>query len=235
VPLKFIRTGRLADQITEQLKQSLFNEEYEEGERLPPEHELMKILGVSRVVVRESIRNLEKAGFLEVKRGPTGGAFVRAIKHDVVSNQVRDILRMGHISVSEVMEVRLDIEPIVGGLAAKRCTPEDIEILEKNIKNMPKVKGGEKYVAWNVNFHRMVAKASHNSMYELLVNILMDITLELILSINRSKRVMHDITSHPNIFEKIKQGDEDGANRSVREHLEEIVPLLEEMEKKLPA
>lgn len=234
MPLKSIRTGRLADQVADQLKQSLFNEEYEEGERLPSEHELMEILGVSRVVVREAIRNLEKAGLLEIKRGPTGGAFVRPMKHDAVSNLIRDTLRLGRTSVAEIMEVRLHIEPIVASLAAQRRTQEDIEMIEKAFENMPKVKGGRKYVAWNVDFHRMVAKASHNSMYDLLVNILMDITLELILSINPSKRVVHDTTSHPKIFEKIKQGDAEGTKRVFREHLDEIVPLLQDMEKELP-
>jgi len=63
----------------------------------------------------------------------------------------------------------------------------------------------------------------------------MDITLELILSIKPSKRVVHDTTSHPAIVEKIKQGDVEGVKRIFREHLEEIVPLLEDMEKKAPA
>jgi len=208
---------------------------YKEGEKLPSEHELTEILGVSRVVVREAIRNLENAGLLEIKRGPAGGAFVRPMKHDAVSNLVRDILRLGHTSVAEIMEVRLHIEPIVAGLAAQRRTPEDIEMLDKVVENVPKVKRGYKYFAWNVDFHRLVAKASHNSMYDLLVNILMDITLELILSINRSNRAVHDTTSHPNIVEKIKQGDAEETKRAFRDHLEEIVPLLENMEKKLPA
>jgi len=231
MPLKPIKTGRLADMVTDQLKQSLFEGEYLEGERLPSEHELMEIFGVSRIVVREAIRNLEQSGLLEIKRGPAGGAFVRSMKHDAISSLVRDTLKLGRTSVAEMMEVRLHIEPIVAGLAAKRCTPEDIEMLEKGIGNMPKVKSGDRYVAWNVDFHRLVAKASHNSMYDLIVNILMDITLELILSIKSTKRVIHDTTSHPAIFEKIKQGDAEGAKKVFREHLEEIVPLLEDLEK----
>ncbi|MCP4577589.1 MAG: hypothetical protein GY846_15040 [Deltaproteobacteria bacterium] len=35
------------------------------------------------------------------------------------------------------MEVRLQVEPIVAGLAAKRRTPEDIMILENGIERMP--------------------------------------------------------------------------------------------------
>jgi GntR family transcriptional regulator, transcriptional repressor for pyruvate dehydrogenase complex len=231
--LKAIRTGRLADQVTDQLKQTLFKGEYLEGERLPSEHELMGVFGVSRIVVREAIRNLENSGLLEIRRGPTGGAFVRSMKHDAFSNLVRDILRLGHTSVAEIMEVRLHIEPIVAGLAAQRRTPEDIEMLEKGIGNMPKAKSGDNYVVWNVDFHRLVAKASHNAMYELLVNILMDITLELVMSIKPSKRVVHDTTSHPAIVHKIKKGDVEGAKKVFREHLEEIVPLLEDMEKKV--
>ncbi|MBN1105528.1 MAG: FadR family transcriptional regulator [Deltaproteobacteria bacterium] len=99
---------------------------------------------------------------------------------------------------------------------------------------MPKVKSGDKYVAWNVDFHRLVAKASHNSMYELLVNILMDITQDLILSIKPSRRVVHDTVSHPAIAERIKQGDMKGAERAFRKHLEDMVPLLEGLEKKRP-
>jgi GntR family transcriptional repressor for pyruvate dehydrogenase complex len=228
--LKAIRTGRLADQVADQLKQSLFKGEYLEGERLPSEHDLMGVFGVSRIVVREAIRNLENSGLLEIKRGPTGGAFVLPMKHDAVSNLVRDTLRLGQTSVAEIMEVRLQVEPIVAGLAAKRRTLEDIEMLEGGIKNMPKVKNGNKYVAWNVEFHRLVAKASHNAMYELLVNILMDMTLELVLSIKPSRRVVHDTTSHPAIFEKIEAGDAKGAEREFRNHLEEILPLLEDLE-----
>jgi len=56
-------------------------------------------------------------------------------------------------------------------------------------------------------------------------------TLELILSIKPTKRVIHDTTSHPAIVEMIRQGDAEGAKVVFREHLEEIVPLLEDLEK----
>jgi DNA-binding FadR family transcriptional regulator len=234
MPLKSIRTGRLADQVADQLKQSLFNQEWEEGERLPSEHELMEILGVSRVVVREAIRNLENTGFLQIRRGAAGGAFVRPMKHDVISNMIRDALRLNHTSVAEIMEVRLEMEPVVAALAAQRRSLEDIKLLEKNIEKNPGIKSGDNFVAWNVDFHRLVAKASHNSMYELLVNILMDITQDLILSIKPSRRVLHDATSHPAILEKIQRGDVKGTEQAFRKHLQDMIPLLEELEKKKP-
>jgi GntR family transcriptional regulator, transcriptional repressor for pyruvate dehydrogenase complex len=234
MPLKSIPTTRLADLVNDQLKQSIFNGKYKEGEKLPSEHELTEILGVSRVVVREAIRNLEKAGLIEIKRGATGGSFVRAIKHNAISNLVRDSLGLRRTSVAEIMEVRLHMEPIVAGLAAERRDLKDIKSLEKNIENIPKVKSGAKYLIWNVDFHRLVAKASHNFMYELLINILMDITQDLILSIKPHGRIVHDTATHRAIVEKIKQGDIEGTKRTVRKHLKDIFPLLEGLQNELP-
>jgi DNA-binding FadR family transcriptional regulator len=47
-----------------------------EGERLPAERDLAERLQVSRVTLREAIRAMREAGFLESRRGRTGGTFV---------------------------------------------------------------------------------------------------------------------------------------------------------------
>jgi DNA-binding FadR family transcriptional regulator len=226
--------GRLADLVSSQLKESIFQGEYEPGEKIPPEHQLVKIFGVSRVIVREAIRNLEQAGLIEIKRGPKGGAFVLPMKHDAVSQVIRDVLRLGNAKVAHIMEVRLDIEPVVAGLAAERATAEDMEILCRGIEDMPDAPGDE-YVAWNVNFHRLLAKCAHNPMYDILVNILMDFTEELILKIKPSERIIHDTTSHPALLGLVRQGDVEGACRKMRFHLEDIVPTLKDLEEKMLA
>ena len=226
--------GRLADLVSSQLKESIFQGEYQVGEKMPPEHQLVEFFGVSRVIVREAIRNLEQAGLIEIKRGPKGGAFVLPMKHDAVSQVIRDMLRLGNAKVAHIMEVRLDMEPLVAGLAARRATAEDTEMLRRGIEDMPDAPGDE-YVAWNVNFHRLLAKCAHNPMYEILVNILLDFTEELILNIKPSERIIHDTTSHPELLELVRQGDVEGARRKMRFHLEDIVPTLKDLEAKMLA
>src|SRR5688572_27709073 len=49
-----------------------------EGDRLPPERVLAEELRVSRVTLREAIRALREAGYLESRRGRSGGTFVLA-------------------------------------------------------------------------------------------------------------------------------------------------------------
>src|SRR5215813_15127437 len=47
-----------------------------DGERLPPERELAERLQVSRVTLREAIGALRDTGYLESRRGRSGGTFV---------------------------------------------------------------------------------------------------------------------------------------------------------------
>lgn len=226
-----IQKGRLADVVTQQLKESIFQGRYELGERIPPEHELVQNFGVSRVIVREAIRNLEQSGLVEIKRGPKGGAFVLPMKHDAVSQVIRDVLRLGKAKVGDIMDVRLDIEPLVAGHAAERANPKDVAMLEKDLRTIPEVPGSDEYVAWNVNFHRLLAKCAHNPMYDILINILMDFTEEMILRLKPSERVLHDTTSHPRLLEIVRSGDSARAIEKMSSHLKDIVPYFEELEK----
>jgi len=230
---KEIPTARLADVVTGQLKEAIFQGQYLPGERLPPENKLVEIFGVSRIVVREAIRNVENSGLIQIKRGPSGGAFALPMNHKSVTNVVRDTLRLGKAKVAHIMEVRLDVEPLVAGMAAQRRTDKDIELLSLALEAGPKSPGDE-YLAWNVDFHRLVAKACHNPVYEILVNILMDFTQELLLKIKPRELVVHDTVSHPAVFEKIKRGDAQGASKRYRKHLLDITPMLQKLEDNLP-
>ena len=231
---KQISTGRFADLVSDQLKESIFQGRYQPGQRMPNEHKLVEVFGVSRVIIREAIRDLERNGLLEIKRGPKGGAFVLPMNHNAVSKVIKDVFKLGNGTVADIMEVRLEIEPTVAGLAARRATDEDVDKLKEALENMPEAPGDE-YVAWNVNFHRLLARCSHNPMFNILVNILMDFTEELILKIKPTERVIHDTTSHPDLLEEVRRGNSDGARRKMRSHLEDVVPLLTELEKKASA
>lgn len=229
-----LSSTRLAEQVSRQLKESIFQGQYSPGQRIPSEHELVDIFGVSRVIVREAIRDLERSGLIEVKRGPKGGAIVQPVRHNAVTSVMRDVLSLGHARVAEIMEVRLHVEPIVAGLAAERATDEDLQRLYDHLQAKPE-ESGDKLVSWNVNFHRLVARASHNLMYNILVNILMDFTEELVLSLKPPNRIVHDATSHPAIYEKMAHRDAVGVSRVFRQHLEDIVPAMEELERSFPS
>ena len=121
-----IKKGRLADDVSDQVKEAIFQGEYHPGEKIPSEHELVDLFGVSRVIIREAIRNLEQAGLVEIRRGPKGGAFILPLTHKAVSLVVKDLFRLSKGTVKEIMEVRLELEPIVARLAAYRANKDDL-------------------------------------------------------------------------------------------------------------
>ena len=71
-----VRGGNAFEITVSRLAQAIRLGLVSEGERLPAERELAERLQVSRVTLREAIRALREAGFLESRRGRSGGTFV---------------------------------------------------------------------------------------------------------------------------------------------------------------
>ena len=71
-----IRTGNAFEETVERLLHAIKLGVVTAGERLPAERELALRLGVSRATLRDSIRELEQAGYVESRWGRSGGTFV---------------------------------------------------------------------------------------------------------------------------------------------------------------
>ena len=71
-----IRTVNAFEQLVERLGRAIKLGLLAPGERLPPERRLAEQLELSRSTVREALRLLYDAGYLEARRGRRGGVFV---------------------------------------------------------------------------------------------------------------------------------------------------------------
>src|SRR5436305_15325622 len=74
MPFQAVATQRLYEQVAGQVTALVTRGEFKPGDRLPPERDLAKVLGVSRPTVREAMIALEIVGLVEVRVG--AGAFV---------------------------------------------------------------------------------------------------------------------------------------------------------------
>ncbi len=134
---------------------------------LPPEPVLCQQLGVSRTVIRESVKSLVAKGLLST--GPKVGTRVMPDAHwnwfdpDVVNWQARCGLTPEFLK--DLQELRRVVEPAAVRLAAERATPEDIANIEAAYAGMKQaVEEGGDYVTHDLRFHAGLLQASHNRM-----------------------------------------------------------------------
>jgi GntR family transcriptional regulator, transcriptional repressor for pyruvate dehydrogenase complex len=115
-----VKNGNAFEQTVERLMQAVKLGMVTNGERLPPERELAEFLNVSRVTLREAIKALQDAGFVESRRGRLGGTFVL---YDTCNRQTVDPKLAATIMGSELHDAlafRSVVEPGAAELAASR-------------------------------------------------------------------------------------------------------------------
>jgi GntR family transcriptional regulator len=100
-------------QIKERLRRSIAGGTLAAGDRLPTEHELMAMSGVSRTTVRAALQALENEGLVERVRGR--GTFVRATPVHQPASQLagfhEDMVRRGHSPSTRTLTSRLEAPP----------------------------------------------------------------------------------------------------------------------------
>src|SRR5258705_5543336 len=105
-PVKFrpIHTRRAFEEICERIREQLALGVLKPGDKLPPERDLAQQLGVSRNVLREALRSLEIPGVLRLQKGGKGRTFIHDGDRSLINAVIREMLRLGTISVRQVSE-----------------------------------------------------------------------------------------------------------------------------------
>ena len=80
------------------------------GDRFPPERELAALLGVSRLTLREAIRALQQAGYVEPRRGRFGGTFVTYEQPPPDPGEARRIALEDGSKLTDALTFRLVVE-----------------------------------------------------------------------------------------------------------------------------
>ena len=140
---------------------------YVEGGAIPPEPVLCEELGVSRTVVRESIKSLVAKGLIHT--GPKVGTRVLSSDQwnwfdaDVIAWQAKAGLTPDFIR--DLQDLRRVVEPAAVKMAALRATAEDIAHIEAAYAGMKHAvyEGGD-YITFDLRFHQGLLAASHNRM-----------------------------------------------------------------------
>jgi GntR family transcriptional repressor for pyruvate dehydrogenase complex len=157
-----IGSTRATDSAETYLRSLIYSGRLAPNEKLPPERELSKRLGVATLTLRTALRSLEKDGLITVKLGSTGGSQV----NDTVSLGQRWSLwvKTHQEQLRLVLEFEAVLETEIASLAAKRRTPADLHVIETAVLMFEEHRSAA--MRYHLNFHNALAKAAHSVYFE---------------------------------------------------------------------
>lgn len=112
-----VQAGRASEEVALQIEAAIMDGRLSPGERLPSEREMQSQFGTGRGVVRESIKILKQKGLLEVKKGAKGGAYIRQMDVDNVSESLALFLKQNPVNPEKLIEFRETIDRTITQLA----------------------------------------------------------------------------------------------------------------------
>lgn len=158
-----IKKNRVYEGVAQQIKEQIEKGNWKEGERIQSELALAKTFQVSRGSIREAIKSLQLAGLLEAHSGQ--GTFVASNACEKIrASRLNEKLNSAEY-FDDVLECRQLIEVHACGLAAVRCTEEDLRYLRKNYEEIIRFTlqgNSDDMNRCGMEFHAYIVSMMHN-------------------------------------------------------------------------
>jgi len=224
VEFETIPRSKVYQEVARQLERRI-TEEMKPGDLLPPERELVHMLGVSRSSIRDAIRSLELMGLLEPRQGV--GTVVRD-PVETPANPLVAALRQQQRTVGDLLEVRKMLEPALAHRATLHATSVELADMEQILlRQEAKTRRGELAIEEDSEFHYSIALASDNGVILKIVDVLMDLLRETReRSLQVDGRPEKSLAGHRRILAAMKRGDAAAAEAAMRRHLSEIEKIV---------
>lgn len=192
----------LGEKVYDRLKELIMDGELERGTKIT-ETSIAKMFDVSPTPVREAFRKLASDGLIEVASWK--GVIVKGIEQ-------KDLL--------EIYECREALEGMVGKLAVRNITKEDIDILEGILERCNDVKTPEILIELNTEFHNELLRIAKNERVSKLLNELMVVILyDRDISGRYSVRRKEIVAEHLDILKYLKKKDEKKVSELMAKHI----------------
>lgn len=239
-----IRRLSVVDQVSDSIKQSLLDQVWKEGDKLPSEGELAEYYGVNRLSVRMALQKLSTLGLIETRVGE--GSFVAHFSVQPIFSELAPLYdnKEGRRDVEQLRNL---LERECTSIAIISSTEEDRQklkdrldefnrleaIYNDDIENQQKL---HDVVQADFAFHYAIICMSHNKLYMdiyMMVQQLISSHIRHLVYTRAHRRKAAGLSlgsmdalteaSHEAIYQSIINGDAEAA-RNAREQILGIVP-----------
>ena len=163
-----IEHSKLSDRLAMSYSRQIVRGELQPGHALPAEPELAATLGISKPVVRESLRHLASLGLVRVHHGKRT-VVLDPSEWNVLDPLVQDAFRLegrGHELAVQLYDLRVILETSSAARASSRATPEQIHELAHLAAQLREIatvtRDPDEFLRVDRMFHDLVARASGN-------------------------------------------------------------------------
>jgi len=215
------KSKRSFEEISNQIKRLIFQGVLKPGDKLPPETEIANQFNVSRQTIREALRILEHCGFITIQQGVSGGPLIVDTILNRLATLFIDMFHFKKVSPNELTEARFDIEKVMLRHVIERADDSDLEALKENVMMAKeKVKTNTSPYVENIAFHKLLARASKNYIYVVVIESIMAVVSDFRSEVEKVdfKRSRKITKYHEDILEAI-----------IEQNLERSVYLFEKL------
>lgn len=215
---------RLGVAVVHDLVSVIVNGDITPGETLPPEERLAQQFGVSRTVLRESVKRVEEKGLVDVSPG-RGTTVLPASSWNVLDPVVLSVMVENDDSLGvldELAVVRASLEAAMSGETAGRHTDEDLARVAAALRHMEEtIDDVDAYAQADVDFHFLLMELSGNQLARNITQILFQRarSSERFVQNQTEEAFRLSLDEHRRVYQAIADRDADAASAAMRNHI----------------
>lgn len=213
-------TGQLVGRLKDLISRGILTP----GAKLPPERELCVDFGVSRSSLRHVLKALEVMGVLRQRVGD--GTYLAKSSEGILQQPLELLMLLDDISLDDLLETRLIVEPELAARAAERATVEDLARMRESLDHMTRYKEGKLLIEADLAFHRAIFVAARNPICNRIFSLLHQ---SMTASIDVTSKLVdweHTLGFHRPIYTAIERRNPADARKRMIEHLCDAHSLL---------
>jgi DNA-binding FadR family transcriptional regulator len=207
-------------EIITRIKRDILLQHHRPGDALPKEETLARDFGVGRALIREVLGVFKAQGYLEARRGSSGGTFVCDLLHSQgVTTLLADLIAMRSMSIKHLCDVRILIEPEAARMAALEASASQLQQLGDLVYKGQNAKTVRARINFDVEFHTQICELSGNPFFSLLMRSMMEFLQQFLEVLDDHTTYMHDKDIHGLLFDAISCRDHQGAYENMYAHV----------------
>lgn len=207
-------------EIVTRIKRDILLQHYRPGDALPREESLASEFGVGRALVREALGVLKAQGYLEARRGSSGGTFVCDLLHSQgMTTLLADLIAMRSMSIRHLCDVRLLIEPQAARMAALEASAAQLSQLGDLVYKGQAAATIKERISFDVDFHNKISELSGNPFFSLLMRSMMGFLQQFLQVLDDHSTYLHDKDIHGVLYEAVAARDHQRAYEMMFAHV----------------